>query len=116
MVCFGKSIRDFGLVFRVSDFFVVVKGNPPPKNIPCISLLISVEDFAFRGREVRLPQSFPWFNCLAAVLRGTCHKPNRPRRQKNAFQADSSYATRLFSKPFRFSDRSLRLPLQSTLE
>jgi hypothetical protein len=49
MVCFGKSIRDLGGVFVVSDFFVVVKGIIPMKKFPCMPLLISVEDFAFRG-------------------------------------------------------------------
>ncbi|MEG9299041.1 hypothetical protein V6B33_21525 [Mangrovibacillus sp. Mu-81] len=36
------------------------------------------------------------------------------KKAKNAFVADSPYGTRLFAKPYRFSDRSLRLALQST--
>ncbi|MGR3765308.1 hypothetical protein [Rossellomorea sp. NS-SX7] len=34
--------------------------------------------------------------------------------KERAFMDDLSYATRLSAKPFRFSDRSLRLALQST--
>jgi hypothetical protein len=45
----------------------------------------------------------PLFLCPAPGLRGTCHKPNHPRRQRPAFLAASSYATRLWTKPFRFS-------------
>jgi hypothetical protein len=41
------------------------------------------------------PDPFRFSDCPAPAARGTCHKSNRTKKAKNAFQPNSPYATRL---------------------
>jgi hypothetical protein len=81
-------------------------------------------DFRARLRFPRVTREPPplrlrGLTCLAAVLRGTCHKPNRPRRQRapsrpiRLMPPASEQSTSAFLIG-HFSRRSLRLALQST--
>jgi hypothetical protein len=87
-------------------------------------VLITANDFRARLRFPRVTREPPrlclrGLTCLAAVLRGTCHKPNRPRRQRAPFRPTrlmppaSEQSTSAFQIG-HFSRRSLRLALQST--
>jgi hypothetical protein len=97
--------------------------NPHQRTTISVKALITANDFRARLRFPRIarepPRLLRGLKCPAAGLRGTGHKPNRPRRQRAPYMQIRLMPPASEQSPSAFlisysSRRSLRLALQST--